>query len=194
MERIKRVIDKYFDFMDKIGGNSFIDELIPESMINKAKEPRFEGTFFWRAIESTVENRDIQKLENYYGHKLPDSYRSFLQHRHFIELQLGGYSIGFFKNVPSRLVQDTKQEIENYYENLIERNYLPFATLSDYGVLCFDANRVDNNQDYPVVSFDHEDGYEAPEHYSENFNSMFQEFEANLDNWIKNKREKNNAT
>ncbi len=180
--------------MDEIGGNSFIDELIPDSMINKEKETRFEGTLFWTAIDSTVERSDIQELESYYKHKLPASYISFLQHRHFIELQLGGYSIGFFENLPGSLVQDIKQEIESYYENLIERNFLPFAALSDHGVLCFDANQNDNNTDYPVVSFDHEDGYEDHELYSENFISMFKEFEENLDYWIKNKREKNNAT
>ncbi len=43
----------------------------------------------------------------------------------------------------------------------------------------------DKNTDYIVVSFDHEDGYEEPEHYSINFESMFEEFESNLDEWIK---------
>ncbi|MFK8104001.1 MAG: SMI1/KNR4 family protein [Saprospiraceae bacterium] len=192
MERIKRVLDKYFHFMDEIGGNSFIEELIPAQLINKEKEPKFEGTLFWKAINSTIKENEISELEEYYRHKFPLSYKLFLQHRHFIDLQLGEYSIGFFKNLPNTIVNDTKEEIENCYWNLVERNYLPFASLSDYGVLCFDANH--SNPDYPIVSFDHEDEYDKPEIYASNFEAMFEEFETHLDDWIKSKREKRNLT
>ena len=187
MERIKRVVDKYFNFITEIGGNSFIAELIPSPLINKEKEPKFEGTLFWKAINSTVSKAEISQLEDYYGHQLPIAYKFFLQHRHFIELQLGGDSIGFFKNLPGTIVNDTKEEIENYYWNLIERNYLPFARLSDYGILCFNANH--SNQDYPIVSFDHEDEYDKPQNYAPNFETIFEEFETHLADWIKVKRE-----
>jgi hypothetical protein len=175
--------------MEEIGGISFIDELIPDSMINKDKEPEYEGTLFWTPIDSTVNNREIQELENYYGHKLLVSYISFLQHRHFIDLQLGADSIRFFKNLPGQLVQDMKQQAVCYYQSLIKRNYLPFAGLSDYGVLCFDSNQLKSNREYPVVSFYHEDEYKQPDHYSTNFESMFVEFEENLDDLIKKRRE-----
>lgn len=178
--------------MDEIGGNSFIEELIPAPLINKDKAPKFEGTLFWKAINSTTKEDEINKLEDYYGHKLPTSYKFFLQYRHFISLQLGEHSIGFFKNLPNTIVSDTKEEIGNYYWNLVERNYLPFANLSDYGVLCFDANNP--SQDYKVVSFDHEDGYDEPENYASNFEAMFDEFETYLDDWIRSNKEKENGT
>lgn len=186
MERIKRVVDKYFNFMDEIGGNSYLEDFIPALLINKVKKPKYEGTIFWKAIESTIKEEEISELEDYYGYKLPSSYKLFLQYRHFIELQLGGYSICFFKNLPNTIVIDTKEEVENYYWSLIERNYLPFARLSDYGVLCFNAN--DSNPDYQVVSFKQEDEYGEPEIYALNFDAMFIEFEVHLDDWIKEKR------
>jgi hypothetical protein len=45
----------------------------------------------------------------------------------------------------------------------------------------------DNN--YPIVLFSHEDGYDASEFYASDFLEMFKEFESNLDEWIKNNRE-----
>lgn len=186
MERIKRVIDKYFDFTDKIGGNSFIKDLVPNAMINDTKEPKFKGTVFWNAISSTIHDEEINQLEYYFGHQLPETYISFLKYRHYIELVLGEDSVAFFRNIPGQLVQDVKREVQNNFVYLKERSFIPFATLSDYGVLCFDANQSDS-KDYPVVSFEHEDGYEDAVPYAKNFESMFYEFEDKLDSWIDNK-------
>lgn len=185
MEIIKRVVDKYFDFMNEIDGNSFIEELIPEPLLNTEKVPKFEGTQFWKAINSTIKNEEIENLEVFYGHKLPISYKLFLQHRHFIELQLGSHSISFFKNLPDQIVEDTKEEIESYYSNLLERNYLPFAHMGDHGIVCFDAN--DSSPDFKVVHFDDEE--DRPQNYANSFVEMFDEFETHLNDWIKTKRE-----
>ena len=124
MEKIKCVIDRYFDFMEEIGSNSFIEELIPEELINSEKEPKYERTKFWKPIISTITNNDIEGLEEYYGCKLPNSYKFFLRYRHFLELNLGQYSISFFKSLPKSFVQNTIEEIEDNYENLIKRNFI----------------------------------------------------------------------
>lgn len=193
MKIIKDVIDTYFDFMDEIGGNSFPEEFIPKLLINEEKISQYEGIRFWKAIESTIKEKEIQELENYYGHPLPDSYKWFLKYRHFIELQLGTYSINFFKNLPGTIVQDTKEEIESYYP-MIRQNYLPFARLGDYGVLCFDANEQIVDHNYKVLNFDHEDFYSQSEVYAPNFGYIFAEFKAHLEDWMKNKRAKENTT
>lgn len=192
MEKINKVIDKYFDFMDEIGGMSNIDSMIPNCMVDHTKESELGSKLYWKAIKSTVSESEIQELEDYFNHKLPKSYKEFLQHRHFIELELGSYGVRFFKNLPRTFVEDMKEEIENYYWNLIERNYLPFAALSDYGVLCFDANVTKPNNEYPIITFDHEDEFIESDNYSPDFETMFQEFEENLDEWIDNKRKMNN--
>lgn len=103
-------------------------------------------------------------------------------------MDLGQPSITFFKNLPRTLVEDTEEEIEEFYEGLIERNYLPFARISDVGVLCFDANTEQANQAYEIVGFDQEDGFLRPERYAKNFAALFVEFETHLDEWISHRR------
>ena len=79
--------------MEEIGGNSFIEDLIPKLLIDEEKESEFDGIRFWKTSGSTIEEKEIRELESYYGHNLPSSYKSFLKYRHFVELQLGTYSI-----------------------------------------------------------------------------------------------------
>lgn len=186
MELIKLVIDKYFNFLEERGGNTFPEQFIPELMLNNEKTCKYEGIRHWNPIESTIQDKEIQALENYYGHPFPESYKAFLKHRHFIELQLGTRSINFFKHLPKTLLQDTKQLIDQYFKKLLDANYLPFAHRSDYGVVCFDAN--ESIKDYNVVWFDHEDDYSNPQPCALNFESMFIEFNEHLDEWIVNKR------
>ena len=191
MQKIKKVIDKYFDFIDEIDGNSFIEDLIPELMLNTTKPAKYEGTRFWTAIDSTIGQKEIKELSAYFGHQLPNSYQFFLQYRHFIELQLGIDSFNFFKNLPNTLVEDTIEEIEDYYPGLIDKNYIPFARKSDHGVFCFDANGITQNANYSIVSFDQEDDLSSPKKHSTSFELLFVEFEAHLDDWINTKRNQN---
>lgn len=186
---IKTVLDKYFNFMREIEGNSYITELIPDSMIDETKENGGEGWSYWKPLPSAVTEKEIAQLESYFKHKLPESYKFFLHQKHFIELYFGQYSIRFFSNLPAELVPHFEETIKELYWNLPKRNYIPFAHLSDYGVLCFDANKKVTDNDYPVVEFNHEDGYHQPELYSKNFLEMFPEFNGHLDDWIKNNRE-----
>ncbi len=188
--KIERVLDKYFEFIEEIGGGSFPLENIPDSMLNADKLCEFEGCAYWNAIPSTITDAEVQEMESYLRHKLPKTYIHFLKYRHFIELQLGRYSILFFESLPQRFLSDLKNKIDTYYWNLIERNYLPFADFSDFGVLCFDANARAIDNDYPVVLFNHEDGYSESERYAPNFEAMFEEFNQHLDEWIANRRKK----
>ena len=41
-------------------------------------------------------------------------------------------------------------------EFLIDKGYLPIASWSDWGLLCFDTNTGDGSADYPVVLWDHD--------------------------------------
>jgi len=158
MNIIEHVVDKYFDFKEELGGNPIMDEVVPKVMVG-GKHIKLNLSN-WKAIESTISNVEIESLEEYYNHKLPKSYILFLKHKHFLELHLGEYGIGFFKNMPKTILKDTLQIISEQYWNLIERNYLPFAAMSDFGVLCFDANQPQLDNEYSVVSFNHEDHYE----------------------------------
>ena len=190
MEKIIRVVDRYFAFMDELDGNSFLEELIPESMLNRNKSSIYEGIKHWISIKSTITNNEIAELESHYNCRFPDSYKYFLKHRHFIELDIGAYAISFFKNLPNTFVEDTKEEIANFYNILPERKYFPFAREGDFGVLCFDMNEQVENHDYKIVRFEHVDLEAKPKKYSENFITMFDEFESHLEEWIKSKKAK----
>ncbi|MCC6727283.1 MAG: SMI1/KNR4 family protein [Saprospiraceae bacterium] len=190
--RIKAVVDKYFDFMEETGGLFYMADEAPEEMLNDNVVHFEDDDITWSAINSTVSAQEIEALESYYRHRLPSDYVAFLKHRHFVHLQMGSYQVAFFKNLPGRIVIDTKEKIKNYYWNLIERNYLPFAALSDFGVLCFDANIAIPNNDYPVVEFSHEGEYEEAEQHASSFADLFIEFESHLDEWITTYRGKQN--
>lgn len=185
MNKITQVIDKYFLLMEEQGGNSYIEDLIPHSMIDNAKESKYEGIFYWNAIPSTLTDADLFGLEKYFRQFLPTSYKAFLKHRHFIELSLGKQRIDFYKNIPNTFVQDTKDETHDCYDHLITKNYLPFATLGDFGIVCFDASHPLPDNDYPIVTFKQEDSFIQPHEYSANFESMFIEFDEYLDHSIK---------
>lgn len=185
MEIIKRVIDKHFEFMEKLDGNSFIEEFIPETMLQTDRSSIHVDIKHWIPIKSTITTLEIEALEKYFGSGLPISYKYFLSHRHFIELDLG--QVSFFKNLPNTIVEDTKEEVGEFFQDLIDRRYIPFARLVDFGVVCFDANKNLSNEDYKIVSFDTYDLDKAAP-FSENFESMFVEFETQLDAWIANKR------
>ncbi|MFC6999511.1 SMI1/KNR4 family protein [Rufibacter roseus] len=190
MNKIKEVVDKYFAFMQEIGGLFAPEEQVPPGMLDLDRKGDLEYSVFWKPINSTVTDVEIKKLENYFGHELPTAYKNFLKHRHFLELQLGEYGVSFFKSIPEKLVSDTKEEIEEYYWNLIERNYLPFAQLSDYGVVAFNANKESTENDYPIVTLTHEDEYEETEEYAANFEGMFKEFDSHLEDWIQTRKSK----
>lgn len=53
-------------------------------------------------------------------------------------------------------------------ELLIGRGYIYFADFHDYGLLCFDANEVRSDNEYPVVYIDHEN-LEEVHSYASNF-------------------------
>jgi hypothetical protein len=188
MHIIKSVVDLYFDFMDEKDGNAYVEEFIPNALLNTDKLSNFNGTKYWKATESTITDEEIDQLETYYRHKLPISYKYFLKYRHFIELYLGQHNIAFFKNLPGTLLSDTKKEIENYYTDFIEANYLPFARMQDFGVLCFRAVQNTPNFDYEVVCFQDWNDHSSPKLYSKNFETMFFEFEDHLKDWIAAKR------
>lgn len=183
---ISSVVDKYFDFMIEKGGNYSYADFVPENMLLEARGD--EEWAFWTPLKSTVDETQIAQLERLMKHPLPESYKFFLKQWHFVELMLGGYQVEFFSNLPAALAATFDNKIKENYPELIARNYLPFADLSDYGVACFDANKSYDGNEYPVVTFDHEDGFTEPQWYEHNFERMFSEFDSHLDDWIKHHR------
>jgi hypothetical protein len=185
--------------MNELGGNNHLSQLIPASMIDDSRTPSFGGNEYlcWKPIKSTITVNDITSLETNIGHELPTSYKYFLQHVHFIDLNLGDQPIDYFRSLPGNTIELLLQEIINFPPSLIEmdyepplkRGYIPFANYSDQGLACFDTTgepRIAN--EYRLIWLDHEDGYQEPQPLATNLVSMFHEFGTHLDQWIKTNR------
>ncbi|WP_299611358.1 SMI1/KNR4 family protein, partial [uncultured Aquimarina sp.] len=142
----------------------------PEMIDNDVKQK--SDRIPWKAISSKVTDEDILELENQIGHKYPELYKDFLKYKHFYELE-NIAEIRFFKHC----VRDWKTTLTEYYfnywepEELIKKGFIPFADYSDWGIVCFDTNRM-NNKDCPIVMFDHETLYDEPVSFEELYNDF----------------------
>jgi len=126
---------------------------IPEAMQTGEVQ---EDWKYWRAIESTVTDQDIEEMEHLLGVRLSHQYVELLRHKHFIELQIGEASI-FSHPVGTWKSSITKAVFRGYPKQLlIEKGYLPFADYSDWGLLCFRVTEHNTDGEYSVYRWDHE--------------------------------------
>jgi hypothetical protein len=154
MSTIESFVDKYLDQLVARNLNRREGGVHPE-MAGPVSD-KYDNWFLWLPIPSTVTDAELAEVETRLGHPLPASYRRFLKHRHFYELTI---SDCIFLKHPIRGWQDELYgEVFNGYprEWLIDTGRIPFAELSDWGLLCFDTTAPVKDHDYPVVLWDHE--------------------------------------
>ncbi|MFD2562644.1 SMI1/KNR4 family protein [Aquimarina rubra] len=110
----------------------------------------------WFPIPSTVTDIELVELEKEIGHKLPESYKQFLKHKHFYDLYIGECS--FCAHPINTWRAKIMEMIFDGYpaEDLIETGRIPFASWSDWGLLCFDTTTECLNNNYQIVLWDHE--------------------------------------
>ena len=126
---------------------------IPANM--RTGETQDEWTF-WTAIPSTVTDADIAGLDDEWAIKISPQYREVLQHRHFIELQIGEVSL--FPHPSDGWMEAIRKRVFGGYpkELLIERGFLPFADFSDWGLWCFGLNEPNEAGEHPIYLWDHD--------------------------------------
>jgi SMI1-KNR4 cell-wall len=185
---ISKVLDKYFDFCKEPGQElslSDMTESIPKEMLDqsKGKNQEDDDYSYWIPLKSAVTEKEMSDLESLLRNKLPASFKYFLQQRYFMEIHFN--DVDFFSNLPGLLVPAFREKIDNYYPQLPRKNYLPFASYMDYGVLAFDANKIAVNNEYEIVILDHEDDYNATKFYASNFLSLFDTLHKQLTETIK---------
>lgn len=111
---------------------------------------------YWRALASTVSEDDINDMERVLHVRLSPQYKELLQHKHFMEVQIGEVSI-FAHPIETWKTSITDAVFGGYpKELLIEKGYLPFANYSDWGLLCFHIIEHNADGEYPVYRWDHE--------------------------------------
>src|SRR5687767_10951841 len=103
---IQQIIDKHLnlELESKIGWHG---EVEPE--MTSERKSQYKDFSFWNPIQSTVTDNEIVEYEKRIGFKLPESYKKFLQYKHFYALRI---SECFFEPFPIR-------HWRNYLEKMI---------------------------------------------------------------------------
>lgn len=153
-QTIKNIIDQYLKKWVDNELNSLPINIEPE--MADPNQDKNEEWKTWFPIDSKVTNTEIEEIENRIGHKFPKDYKTFLKHKHFYELQISEAS--FCENPVNTWRASLSEIIFNGFSSgfLIEKGFIPFANWSDWGVLCFDTNRNKDDENYPVVLWDHD--------------------------------------
>ncbi|QDU97048.1 SMI1/KNR4 family protein [Lignipirellula cremea] len=149
---MKNLIDNALDYWEASKLNCHPGD-VPSDMLTGETEDDWS---FWNAIESKVTTDEIHDLEKHLGVTFPPSYKELLQHRHFIELQIG--EVSFFSHPSSGWRASITDAVFGGYPRalLIDKGYMPFANYSDWGLWCFGLNEPNQDGEFPIYQWDHE--------------------------------------
>ena len=143
---------------------------LPTHIEPEMADPTQEQSEEWRTwipIKSKVTDEEIRDFEEQLGHRLPDSYKTFLKHKHFYDLQISEVS---FCSHPVNIWR--RKQVDKIFDGyprefLIDKGYIPFADWSDWGLLCFDTTRHNGDFNFPIVLWDHEIADEVKDEYND---------------------------
>ena len=126
----------------------------------------------WFPIPSKITDGELAEFEDQLGKQLPEAYKRFLKYKHFYDLYISECS--FFRHPVNTWRSILIEEIFDGYptEYLIDKGRIPFASWSDWGLLCFDTTAKNENNDYPIVLWDHE--------VEDDFQKKYKSFESML--------------
>jgi hypothetical protein len=154
-QTIKDIVDKHLNDWIDIELNKLPNEVIEKEMADSTQNPKDEWKT-WFPIDSKVTDQEIKEYEDRIEYTLPESYKTFLKHKHFYELNIAEASF-FSHPVNSWKAKLEEMVFEGYPRKyLIDKGYVPFADYSDWGLLCFDTNVKNSENEYPIVLWDHE--------------------------------------
>ncbi|MBW3524790.1 SMI1/KNR4 family protein [Chryseobacterium sp. NKUCC03_KSP] len=173
-QTIKNIIDIYLRKWVDMGINQLPVQI--ETEMSDLNQDMSEEWRTWFPVNSKVTDKEINDIENRIGYEFPEDYKTFLKHKHFYELQISEVS---FCEHPINIWRTSLTEMifDGYpKEFLIDKGYIPFANWSDWGMLCFDTNKNQNDKNYPIVLWDHELADEVQYQY-EDFYDMIEKID-----------------
>lgn len=179
---IHTIVDTHLNKMLRCKINALPKDIAPEMQSEQPCED--EGWAFWLPIASKVNENEIVQWEQRIGYKLPESYKIFLQYKHFYELLIAEAS--FLEHAVDTWQASYSDVLFAEYSQpfLLDKGYIPFADWSDWGYLCFDANRNTDGHNYPIVLWDHETADEV-EDFAADFVSLLVKLdEQDKQTWI----------
>ncbi|MCD0475390.1 SMI1/KNR4 family protein [Flavobacterium sp. EDS] len=167
-EKITSIIDFYLKKFVEVNGNTLPNKI--EAEMADPNQNQDEEWRIWFPIASKVTDNEIKEFENRLGCEFPEDYKIFLKHKHFYELYI--LEASFFKHPVNSWKESLGEMIfhENLKDDLIEKGYIPFANWSDWGLLCFDSNRNKEDNNYPIVLWDHEKADEVEDVFNDFYN------------------------
>lgn len=129
---------------------------IPDYMLDNSKPIVSIDWYYWMPIKATIKASDFDEYEQLTGVKLPEAYIMFLGYKHFIELNFG-HDVLFFKHTKN-WIADNMQMMQQWDTGYtLKKGLLPFADMGDWGIVCFDTNHCDADDECNVLYLDHED-------------------------------------
>lgn len=173
-QTIKNLIDIHLRKWVDMGINQLPVQI--ETEMSDLNQDMSEEWRTWFPVNSKITDEEINDIENRIGYEFPEDYKTFLKHKHFYELQIS--EISFCEHpVNSWRASLTEMIFDGYpKEFLIDKGYIPFANWSDWGMLCFDTNKNQNDKNYPIVLWDHELADEVQYQY-EDFYDMIEKID-----------------
>lgn len=124
---------------------------IPEDM---ATGETSDDWNFWVPVPSLVTAESLLEIEAQLAVALSPQYKALLQHKHFMELNVG--DVHFFPHPTVGWRELLLRETLQNYGFLLERSFLPFAVFSDWGLWCFSVEEPDPNGEYSIHQWDHD--------------------------------------
>ncbi|WP_276483444.1 SMI1/KNR4 family protein [Paraflavitalea pollutisoli] len=171
LQTIKDIIDTHLMRIVNMGLNKLPVNV--ESLMVDPNQDKNDEWQSWLPVESTVVDEEVVEFEGRLGYKLPSAYVAFLKHKHFYELHISSASFCAHPSDSWR-ARLTEMVFDGYpREFLIDKGYIPFADWSDWGLLCFDANKHVLDFNYPIVLWDHERANEVEPHAQDFFDLIF---------------------
>lgn len=182
---IRSVIDKALLFSDENFGLQYPFYSIPENMIDRSKDSPYPDIVFWKALPANISTERINEYERKIGFPLPNTYKDFLSHKYFIEINFG-HEAEFFSH--------TTSWVENFYDEILrigleetlKMGLIPFARETDRGYFCFDTNEVHEGSEYKLVDYYREFGaspYPSIRHGQFTFIDLVRELDERLEQW-----------
>ena len=166
---IQDLVNPDFDFfyIDKseITDSRFIDE----------SKPPLDNTVAWKAVSSLINETEILDLEAELKFSLPPSFKHYLKYKNFYALGVISHVWMFAPLIPEIWKQKIVEDVFEGYprEFLFDKGLIPFADYSDWGKVCFNINKVDNDGEFEIIRWDHDDP-ENPEFLASNFVTLLE--------------------
>lgn len=128
---------------------------------------------FWTPVASEVSESDIREIEQLYAIRLPDSYKAYLQYKHFYTIFIQPAIKLYPKPVEGwkAILCDHNDEMR---EDLLDQGYFAIGEYNDYGAICFDLKHTPG--DCRVVMIDYACGVPETEEDIEILGSNFVAF------------------